>query len=51
LVEGAEQRPLFINQQLRITDDVDEKDVPDLKLNFLLNLGGHPVKLPEKQSK
>ena len=32
---------LLINQQLGVTDYVDEEDIGDLKLNLLLNLRGH----------
>jgi hypothetical protein len=32
---------LLIDQELRVTDDVDEKDVPNLEPNLFLNFGGH----------
>jgi hypothetical protein len=35
------RRPLFVNRKLGVTDDVDEQDVRDLKLDFFLNLSGH----------
>src|SRR5437016_201247 len=41
LVQLLEQSALLINQQLGVADDVDEKDIGDLKLNLLLNLRGH----------
>ncbi len=41
---------LLVDHSLRITDDVDKEDMPDLKLNFFLNVSGHPVKLPENKS-
>jgi len=43
-------RPLFINQQFGITNDVDEQDMANLKLNRFFNLAGHPVKLRENKA-
>jgi hypothetical protein len=34
---------LLIDEQLRVADHVDEKDVADLELDFFLNFGGHLV--------
>src|SRR6266480_1430327 len=34
-------RPLFVNRKLGVTNDVDEQDVRDLKLDLFLNLSGH----------
>jgi len=31
----------LINQQLRVTGDVDEEDVGDLELDLFFNFGGH----------
>ena len=41
LVKRIEQRSLLVNQQLRVTDDVYEKDVPNFQLNLFFNFGGH----------
>ena len=41
---------LLVDKEFRITDDVDEKDMRDLDLNFLFNLGRHPVKLRENKA-
>src|SRR2546430_8093319 len=41
LIKQFEQPPLLRSYKLGITDNVDEKDIGDLKLNFLLNLCGH----------
>jgi hypothetical protein len=32
---------LLINEQFGVTDDVDEKDVPDLEPDLFLSFGGH----------
>ena len=41
---------LLVDKEFRITDDVDEKDMRDLDLNFLFNLGRHSVKLRENKA-
>ena len=40
-------RPLLVNRQLRVTNNVDEKDMRDFEPNLLFNLGGHVMNLPE----
>ena len=42
--------PLLINRQLRVTNNVDEKDMRDFELNLLFNLGGHAMNLPENKT-
>jgi hypothetical protein len=42
--------PLLINRKLRITNNVDEKDMRDFELNLLFNLGGHVMNLPENKT-
>ena len=37
----AEPLLLFFDQELGVTDDVDEQDMADLKLNLLFSVGGH----------
>ena len=32
---------LLIDQELGVTDDVDEENVPDLQLDLLFNFSGH----------
>jgi hypothetical protein len=32
---------LLVNEQLRVTDDVDEQDVPNLELEIRLRMSGH----------
>src|SRR5205814_5797609 len=39
--------PLLVNRKLRVTNNVDEKDMRDFKPNLLFNLGGHVMNLPE----
>ncbi len=34
---------LLIDQELRVTDDVDEQDMGDFELDLFLNLNGHLV--------
>jgi hypothetical protein len=41
LTRFVNRRALMINRKLGVTDDVDEQDVRDLKLDFFLNLSGH----------
>ena len=41
---------LLVDQQFRIADDVDEKDMRDLKLHFLFNLGRHSAKLRQNKA-
>ena len=41
---------LLVDQQFRIADDVDEKDMRDLKLHFLFNLGRHRAKLRQNKA-
>jgi hypothetical protein len=41
---------LLIDRQLRVTDNVCEQDMRDLELDFLFNLGGHPVNLRENKA-
>lgn len=43
-IEGTEQSPLLVNQQFRVTDNVDEQDVRDFQRDFLFDLGGHSVR-------
>src|SRR5713101_4173754 len=43
------RRPLFVNRKLGITDDVNEQDVRDLKLDFFLKLGGH-ISVPRRDT-
>jgi len=37
-------------EALSTANDVNEQDMADLQLNFLFNLGGHPVKLRENKA-
>src|SRR6266566_8089491 len=39
--------PLLVNRKLRVTNNVDEKDMRDFEPNLLFNLGGHAMNLPE----
>src|SRR5207249_5162081 len=39
--------PLLVNRKLRVTNNVDEKDMRDFEPNLLFNLGGHVMNLPE----
>src|SRR6266446_3237728 len=39
--------PLLVNRKLRVTNNVDEKDMRYFKPNLLFNLGGHVINLPE----
>ena len=42
LIEFLEElRASSLIEQFGVTDDVDEKDMPDLELDFLSNLRGH----------
>ena len=41
LVELLNSRVLLVNGELRVTDNVDEKNVRDLQLDLLFYLGGH----------
>src|SRR5713101_7660388 len=41
---------LLIDQQFRVTNDVDEEDMGDLQPNLFFNLGGHVVKLRENRA-
>ena len=40
---------LLINQELGVTDDVDEEDMADLQPDLLFNLRQHPLTLPKNQ--
>src|SRR5438477_10703600 len=44
LIQLLLQLPLIVDQQFRVTDSVDKKDVRDLKLNLFFNFGGHAMK-------
>ncbi|HWY51828.1 MAG TPA: hypothetical protein VNW72_10130 [Chthoniobacterales bacterium] len=44
LSQFVNRRALFVNRKLGVANDVDEQDVRDLKLDLLLNLGGHVMK-------
>src|SRR5262249_21978141 len=52
---NAEQRcdlfALLRNQQLRVADNVDEQDMPDLKLHFRGGVGGHVTPSPTSPDK
>jgi hypothetical protein len=50
VAQPAKQFTLLSDEQLRIADDVYEQDMRDFELNFLLNLGGHPLKLHENKA-
>jgi hypothetical protein len=41
LIERIQQRPLSVDQNLRIANDVDEEDMCQLQLDFFVNLGRH----------
>ena len=41
LIERLQQRPLILNRNLRVTDDIDEEDMCQLQLNFFLYLSRH----------
>src|SRR2546430_3058748 len=41
LIKQFESAPLLRSHQLGVADYVDEEDIGDLELNFLLNLCGH----------
>ena len=41
---------LLGHEQFGVTDDANEEDMPDLQLNFFLNLSGHPVRLRENKA-
>ena len=43
LVERMRIIALLIDQELGVTDDVDEQDMRDFELNLFLNLNGHLV--------
>src|SRR6266550_7744622 len=43
-------RPLLVNRKLRVTNNVDEQDMPNFKPNLLFNLGGHVMNLPENRT-
>jgi hypothetical protein len=45
LLQGLQLVALLVDQQFRITNDVNEQDMADLELNFIFNVGGHRVKL------
>jgi hypothetical protein len=34
-------RPLAVDEQLGVTDNVEKEDMRDFQLNFLFNLGSH----------
>jgi hypothetical protein len=41
LLQGLQALALLGDEQLGVTNNVDEQDVPDLQLDFLVDLGGH----------
>src|SRR5205814_9862602 len=49
-VEFINSGVLFVNGEFRVADDVEEENVRDLKLDLLLNFGGHVVKLSENKA-
>src|SRR4029450_459515 len=49
LLQGLQLVPLLGNEQLRVADDVDKQDMPDLERHFL-NLAGHLLKLRENKA-
>jgi len=40
-IERMQIIALLVDQQFRVTDDIDEEDVPNLEPNLFLNFGGH----------
>jgi hypothetical protein len=48
VVQSLEPLALLGNEQFGVTDDVDEQDVSDLKLDLLVNLSGHINALTER---
>ena len=42
--------PVFVNRKLRVTNNLDEKDMRDFEPNLLFNLGGHAMNLPENKT-
>src|SRR5690349_4438730 len=41
MIERVERCPLLVNQQLRVTNDVHEQDMGNLKLDLFFDLSGH----------
>src|SRR4029077_532833 len=41
VIERVERCPLLVNQQLRVTNDVHEQDMGNLKLDLFFDLSGH----------
>jgi hypothetical protein len=50
LIKLLKYLALIVNQKFRKAHHVHEQDVGNFQMKFLFNLGGHPLKLHEKQS-
>src|SRR6202035_2859059 len=50
LIKLLKYLALIVNQEFREAHHVQEQDMGDFEMNFLFNLGRHPVKLPENKA-